>query len=273
MVGFNPSCESITVKFTCPVCFEEVVSDSLYVPIPDYLAENNRDSMDFDNYNIECKSCGHIFEITIYNAMYGGEVEVDGVDDVEVDEYYSEENDDYYDRLLYQETHTETEQTVEAIEGLPEGVKSILYRLLYANIISKMEVFLCDTILQQVLSNKQNKIKFLQTYAPLAEQKFPMKAIYAKYDAIDTIIRNALTSIVYHDLELVKKVYNNTLGIIIPDNDNIDTAIHIRHDIVHRNGKDKEGNIREITKKDVLDLAQTISDFINAIEAQLPVGG
>lgn len=172
--------------------------------------------------------------------------------------------------MLYQETHTETEQTIDAIEGISEDVKSNLYRLLYANIISKMEVFLCDTIVQQVLSSDATKKKILQTYTPLAEQQFPMKAIYSKYDVLDTIIRNALTSIVYHDLKLVRKLYVNTLDVTIPENKDIDEAIQIRHDIVHRNGKDKEGNLREIKKEDVLKLAQTVADFISAIEEQLP---
>lgn len=270
MTEFNPIAESITVRFTCPECGEEVESDALGVPSPNFAAENNSDSMNYDDYEIVCEHCGHCFQATIYNAMYGGEVEVEGVDDVDVEEEYSEEDDDYYDRMLYQETHTETEQTIDAIEGISEDVKSNLYRLLYANIISKMEVFLCDTIVQQVLSSDANKKKFLQTYTPLAEQQIPMKAIYSKYDALDTIIRNALTSIVYHDLKLVRKLYVNTLDVTIPENKEIEEAIQIRHDIVHRNGKDKEGNLREIKKEDVLKLAQTVADFISAIEEQLP---
>lgn len=270
MADFNPIAESITLRFTCPECGEDVESEALSVPSPDFAAENNSDSMNYDDYEVVCEHCGRSFQATIYNAMYGGEVEVEDVDDVTVEEEYSEADEDYYDRLLYQETHTETEQAIDAIEEIPGEVKSNLYRLLYANLISKMEVFLCDTIVQQVLSSDATKKKFLQTYTPLADQQFPMKAIYAKYDALDTIIRNALTSIVYHDLKLVRKLYVNTLDVTIPENKDIEEAIQIRHDIVHRNGKDKDGNLREIKKENVLKLAQTVADFISEIEEQLP---
>lgn len=270
MTDFNPICESISLTFQCPDCREEVTSGPLWVPTPNYAAENNEDSTSYEDYEVECEQCGRSFDVTIYNAMYGGCVEVEGVDDVTVEEQYAEEDDEYYDYQLYQATHSEISETLEAIEPLPDDIKAHLYRLLYANIISKMEAFLNDTIIKQVLNSDENKKKFLQTYEPLAEQKFPMKAIFAKYDMLDSIIRGALISIVYHDLDLVGKIYKNTLGVQLPKVKEIDDAIQIRHHIVHRNGKDKDGNLVEISKESVQNLAETVSTFMFDIENQLP---
>ena len=50
MAYFSPLCESITISFQCPNCGAEVVSDSLFVPSPNFAAENNSDSM---NYEVE----------------------------------------------------------------------------------------------------------------------------------------------------------------------------------------------------------------------------
>ena len=105
-----------------------------------------------------------------------------------------------------------------------------------------MEVFLCDTIVKYVMSEEAHKQHFVQTYDPLATQNFPMKAIYAKYKTLDKIIKDSLSAIVYHDLELVSKLYKKNTGVDVNPNDIIREAIKIRHDIVHRNGKDKEGN-------------------------------
>ena len=270
MTDFNPICESISLTFQCPDCSEEVTSGPLWVPTPNYAAENNEDSTSYEDYEVECEQCGRSFDVTIYNAMYGGCVEVEGVDDVTVEEQYAEEDDEYYDYQLYQATHSEISETLEAIEPLPDDIKAHLYRLLYANIISKMEAFLSDTIIKQVLNSDENKKKFLQTYEPLAEQKFPMKAIFAKFDMLDSIIRGALTSIVYHDLDLVGKIYKNTLGVQLPKVKEIDDAIQIRHHIVHRNGKDKDGNLVEISKESVQNLAETVSTFMFDVENQLP---
>ena len=48
-------------------------------------------------------------------------------------------------------------------------------------------------------------------------------------------------------------------------------AVSIRHDIVHRNGKDKDGNEHQITKEDVLAVAEKVNNFIYAIDIALPV--
>ena len=107
MTDFNPICESISLTFQCPDCSEEVTSGPLWVPTPNYAAENNEDSTSYEDYEVECEQCGRSFDVTIYNAMYGGCVEVEGVDDVTVEEQYAEEDDEYYDYQLYQATHSE----------------------------------------------------------------------------------------------------------------------------------------------------------------------
>lgn len=50
-------------------------------------------------------------------------------------------------------------------------------------------------------------------------------------------------------------------------------CIGIRHDIVHRNGKDKEGNLQDISKEDVLELAEKVSKFIGSIEYEFLLQG
>ena len=47
-------------------------------------------------------------------------------------------------------------------------------------------------------------------------------------------------------------------------------AVLIRHDIVHRNGKDKDGKEHVITKEDVEKLCAQVNDFIYNIECKLP---
>ncbi|MCR4811647.1 MAG: hypothetical protein K5867_03505 [Bacteroidales bacterium] len=158
---------------------------------------------------------------------------------------------------------------MEAIGGLPQEIKDNFYRLLYANIISKLEVFLCDTMVSYVLSCEAHKQKFVQNYKPLAEQKFPMKSIYAKYNSLDKLIKDALTSIVYHDLDLVRKLYKNVAEIDLPPTKKIEDAMAIRHDIIHRNGKDKVGNIRTISKDDVESLSDNVLDFIYEVDTMV----
>ena len=52
MTEFNPICESISVTFQCPDCGKEVTSGPLWVPTPNYAAENNEDSISYEDYEV-----------------------------------------------------------------------------------------------------------------------------------------------------------------------------------------------------------------------------
>lgn len=268
---YNPLCESVTVSYECPQC-GHINKDIFSVPAPDLSAETHHDSINQDFSDTICEECEQEFNVILTNGFYGGYGEIEDVDSIiDVVENIPGEDDEYYDKLLFKETHSDTEKTIEAIEELPQEIKDNLYRLLYANIISKLEAFLCDTIVSYVLSCDAHKRWFVQKYEPLATQKFQMSAIYAKYDSLDKIIKGTLTSIVYHDIKLVRKLYKNVADIELPNSKAIEDAIQIRHDIVHRNGKDKEGNLHTVTRTDVEILSDHIMDFIYEIDSLVSI--
>ena len=62
----------------------------------------------------------------------------------------------------------------------------------------------------------------------------------------------------------------DSLGIDVGVIKELCKAVLIRHDIVHRNGKDKEGKEHLITKEDVEQLYAQVNEFIYNIECQLP---
>lgn len=266
---YNPLSDSVTVKYECPNC-GHINEDTFSVPQPDLMAETHHDSINQDFDDAICKNCDAEYNVILTNGFYGGEGEIEGVDNIiDVEELIPGEDDEYYDKQLFKDTHSDTEKALEAIDGMPQEIKDNLYRLLYANTISKLEVFLCDTIVSYVLSSDAHKQRFVQKYEPLAEQKFPMKSIYAKFNSLDKLIKGALTSIVYHDVDLVRKLYKNVIGIDLPHTKDIEDAIEIRHDIVHRNGKDKEGNMRNISKDDVEQISDHILDYIYEVDTMV----
>lgn len=263
---YNPLCESVTVTYECPNCGHHN-KDTFLVPVPDLMAETHHDSINQDFSDTFCEECEQMYNVILTNGFYGGYGEIEDVDSIiDVEENIPGEDDEYYDKLLFKETHSDTEKAIEAIQELPQEIKDNLYRLLYANIISKLEAFLCDTIVNYVLSCEAHKRRFVQKYEPLAKQNFQMSAIYAKYENLDKIIKGALTSIVYHDIELVRKLYKKVADIELPKTKTIEDAILIRHDIVHRNGKDKDGKLHTVTRTDVETLSDYVLDFIYEVD-------
>lgn len=266
MAYINPICESIIVKFSCPECGEEVISDSLSVPLPDFSAEKNSDSMNYESYDIICDNCGHSYVVTIYNAMYGGEVEVSGVDSVNVEEEYAEEE---YDDYVFDLTPENITKVLDEIESLSVPTKEYLYRQLYAGAITSMEAFLSSTLLREVLSSDATKRRFVEQYLPYRELSISFSNIYEQMETIDTTIQNTLRSLMYHNLAKIKPIYKDVLNVDLGDISGIMKAVPIRHDIVHRSGKSKEGIMHSITKEDVIAIVENVSSLISDVNLSL----
>ena len=129
-----------------------------------------------------------------------------------------------------------------------------------------MELYLKDTLIKEVMRDDNTKRTFVENYSDFKKYKFDLNDIYHKLDKIDSLIISTLSDLVYHNLYKIKSIYKDTIGVDIGDIGKLSKAIQIRHDIVHRNGKDKEGHERIIQKDEVLELSDRVSTFIDSIE-------
>ena len=137
---YNPLAEFITLKWRCPKCGTENESDALSVPTPNFSAETHHDSIESEWYEDCCSNCDHGINIELYNGFYGGTLEVNLNDEdvLDIDVEYPEEDDEWYDKKLFDATHADVIKVLEKIEILDVDMKSYLYRLLYANLITSM---------------------------------------------------------------------------------------------------------------------------------------
>lgn len=266
---FNPIATYLTLKFTCPNCGQICESDAMCPPSPDWSAETHHDSVNSEDYDC-CCDCGTEYPITLHCGFWGGDGEIEGVDSVEVEEEFEDENyEDNNDFYAYYDVHIEdTMKAVEAIVELPAQVKTILYRTLYANLIACMESYLSDKFIQAVLKDKESKRKFVETFKDYNDVKFSVSQIFSKYDNLDQYIKKTLKDVIYHNLPKVKGMYKDALDIDIGDISELMKCVSIRHHIVHRNGRDKDGNLINIEKEDIEALADKLSMFIENIERQ-----
>lgn len=272
MKEISPLCEAIIVSFTCPKCGEEVVSDELDVPSPDFAAETSSDSTNYEECEVVCEHCEHCYQTTIYNAFYGGEVEVDGVDEVRVEEIYPDEDYDY-ENYLFDLTPEQITRILDEIDSLSVATKGFLYRQLYAGTIASMEAFLSSTLMREVLSSDDKKRKFVENYLPYRDELIPYSSIFAKMDEVENTIRQTLRDLMFHNLGKIKPIYKAVLDIDLGDIRDIMKAVQIRHDIVHRSGKDTEGKLHNITKDDVIKLVEGVSSLMSRVSISLIISG
>ncbi|MCA1371522.1 hypothetical protein I6F15_30000 [Bradyrhizobium sp. BRP14] len=162
-----------------------------------------------------------------------------------------------------------------ADHGSNEG-GHLVNRLIFSHQITAMEAYLADRLINQVETDAGAFQRLLDGDEDLAKEKFTLAEISKEPALVQQKVREHLRSIQYHNLAKVDVLYNIALGIRIlnltRDKASLFKAVKLRHDCVHRNGFDKDGNeLKFITKSFVQDTADLIRSFVQAIERAVQV--
>jgi hypothetical protein len=114
-----------------------------------------------------------------------------------------------------------------------------------------------------------NEIKFT---LPQILIKTEEKEIEDIYDFMRGEVSKELNELMYHNLPKVKSLYKIVFEINFPEDLSIlIKGVMNRHDLVHRNGKDKDGNDITITLEMLNQLIDNVNSLIEDIESQLEV--
>jgi hypothetical protein len=142
-----------------------------------------------------------------------------------------------------------------------------LYKMLYVNIISIMEAYLSDTFVSQIMIDKNKIRKLVETTKEFSEQQFKLTEIFNVMENIENIVKDYLAKMVWHNIPKVQALYNNVYGIDMRKHTAIlSKAVTIRHDVVHRNGKTKDGDLVIIKKDDIEELIINVDSLVQEIE-------
>lgn len=184
--------------------------------------------------------------------------------------------DDYYLSVVASNTafHETFGNSINNIKSLltvavGEDLKQQYLRLLHINIIATLETFLSDAFINTVLNNEVLVRKFVETNPDFSQRKLNLNELFERYDNIYNEIKLYLLDMIWHNLAKIQPMYKETLGIEFQkDKKDIYKAIMTRHDLVHRNGKTKDGTEINVEEPDITTLIDIVSDFVNAIDAQ-----
>ncbi|ENP8324489.1 hypothetical protein M2G54_22145 [Vibrio vulnificus] len=175
------------------------------------------------------------------------------------------------------EFHNTFLQATFEIESLSEAklidrrLQTQMNRLLYSNVITALETYLSDALFNIVMSNPDLIQKVIETSPEFKNQKFDLSDIYKKYSSLESLASEYLVNIIYHNISKVSQIYKSVLGVNFPKKlSPIYKAITIRHDIIHRNGKDKNGQSIILDKGDVHQLLQDVRAFVAEVNLQIP---
>lgn len=151
-----------------------------------------------------------------------------------------------------------------------DSVANCFYRLLYVNVITALETYLSGAFINTVVNTPSLMRRLIETTPEFQSEKVPLSDIFKAVEEIERKARSYLIDVVWHHLERVKPMYRATLGVEFPsDLGAVFRAILTRHDIVHQNGKTKDGAEILISSQQVSELIAAVEKFVQRIDTQL----
>jgi len=152
-----------------------------------------------------------------------------------------------------------------------EVLKSILNRQVFISIIGAMETFLSDAFINLTFSNDVYFRNFIETYPEFGKRKFELREIFSENEKLKETAKRTMLDIIYHNLPPVREMFNATFKIEFPSIKDVYQYVLIRHDLVHRNGKTKDGEEVKTDKKAIEELISKVMSFVKDIAEKLHI--
>lgn len=190
---------------------------------------------------------------------------------------------DCYDEYFYSVIYDNYEFT-ETLKDNLNNIKRLLsielngelqqnmYKMLFVNVITALETFLSDAFIGTVLKDKELLRKLVSSNPDFAERKFTLNQIFDRYETIEKEVKTYLVDLIWHNLAKVRQMFKSTLCIDFPkDMSAIFQGIIKRHDIVHRNGRTKSGDIVTVSRDELIKLMNDVNKFAEGVDGYFNV--
>lgn len=175
----DPFAEAVDVKFKCPECGRIVEERFNGIPMPDFNGENHSDSLNEEDYSIECPQCHKNYLFSIGTALDGCTISCDKLEEFEIDEIYDFDEDSWYKEQIQSyfinnfKSHISKIQELLAVNDNP-----LLLELLYANVITTLEAYLSEVLKYYVLNFEIYKRQFVKTFIDYKNASINLTDLY-----------------------------------------------------------------------------------------------
>lgn len=151
--------------------------------------------------------------------------------------------------------------------GLSGNQEQTMLKMVFTNTITVLEAYLSEYFIGRVESEPHSLRKFVESNKDFKQKKISLSEIFNEKDNIENYTKEYLVDLLWHNIPKIKVLFQNTLGVDFPDNsENLIKATHLRHDLVHRAGKTKEGQVINLTQEDVTSLIDEVVKLASHIE-------
>lgn len=144
------------------------------------------------------------------------------------------------------------------------------YKMIIAHAVTILEVYLESITKTLITSNNQYLRNTIKNVKPFCDTAIKLGEIPLEEDGIKKYVLRKLTESLFHDIPKAVKTLEGVLDRKIRvDLAEICRATSIRHDIVHRNGKNKDGEQIDISRDLVESTLDSIEGFIHELDKHL----
>lgn len=160
-------------------------------------------------------------------------------------------------------------QVLNSIDVSDIEAQRTLKRQIFVSAITCLETYLSDAFINTVLSNRKHLKNFFRSFNDFGNKKLGMNELFDRFEEADKIAKEAMSEVIYHNLPKVSNMYKLVFDIAFPDFSKIQSYVVDRHDLVHRNGKTKEGQIVPMDGIVVDKMIDDIKCFVTEIDQSL----
>lgn len=166
----------------------------------------------------------------------------------------------------------EWKENVDAI-GVSDGSSS-RNRMLFSTLFSIVEAYFSDTIIGAAISNVSVQRQILKLDG-LKGKLVKLETILDNPDIVLEMIKTELHGLSFHNIPLVNSICQRAFGASILPQDKADrsliiAAVNKRHDCVHRNGVDKQGNKHtDITDEYLRKMGDLFVGMVSSLEERM----
>lgn len=150
------------------------------------------------------------------------------------------------------------------------GPSEMLCKMVFAHAVTLLEVYLEDLTKKLIVSNNYFLGNTLKNVSPFSNSTFKISEYFLEEDGIKKFVLKELSEHLYHNIPKTKNILFGIIGHSLDININpICKITSDRHDIVHRNGKNKKGELIPINFERVQEALYEIDRFVNTLQVEV----
>ncbi|WP_374087998.1 hypothetical protein [Methylomicrobium lacus] len=262
----------IDITFSCQC--GAFVDETITCDGPDVDPENDPASLRDYWETISCEGCGKDYDTHIVCTLSDTNIFVPNVVDLNFDVHKLFEQEDVVSEIestrqldVYRKVSTDVISLLR--HPHPAEVQATLNNMLFAQVVTATEAYLSSSFISTVVNDDALIRRLVETDPELAKRQFSLREIFTQWEDLKRLVARYLRDLIFHDLKKVKPMYLFVLDIDFGDVAWLFKAIIVRHDCVHRNGFDKDGNQQKIESGAIIELVKQCTHLVAEIEEQL----